>query len=103
MGVRENKVEKHLDEQVKLIGGITRKWISLGCNGAPDRIVIRYGGVCFVEVKTIDGSFKPGQEREHNRLREKGALVCTVYGKEGVDKLIDDLMRFNKPLAEHYR
>ncbi len=39
MGVIENKVEKYLDDGVKQLGGITRKWGSPGVDGVPDRIV----------------------------------------------------------------
>jgi hypothetical protein len=89
MGVRENVVEGYLDEQVKLLGGITRKWVSPGRDGVPDRIVILNGVVWFVEVKTVGGGRSNVQIREHQRLRDNGANVCTVYGKEGVDRLID--------------
>lgn len=105
MGVRENrenKVETHLNGRVVTIGGLTRKWVSPGHVGVPDRIVIYQGFVFFVEVKTIDGRYEPGQQREHDRLREKGAIVCTVYGDEGVTGLIDDLTRFGRPMAKYY-
>ena len=51
MGVRENKVEKYLDAEVNRLGGITRKWVSPGRDGVPDRIIILNGHICFVEVK----------------------------------------------------
>lgn len=88
MGVRENKVERYLDNAVTRIGGITRKWTSPGRDGVPDRIVIRDGKVVFVEVKTTDGKLSPAQEREHQRLREQGVRVVTVYGEHGVDVFI---------------
>ena len=89
MGKRENKVETYLNEQVELIGGITRKWVSPGRAGVTDRIVIVRGSVRFVEVKTRDGVLKPHQDREHNRLRKAGANVTTVYGHAGVDEFIE--------------
>ena len=88
MGVRENKVEKYLDSEVKKLGGITRKWVSPGRDGVPDRIVIINGAVWFIEVKTLDGELTPVQEREHQRLKDVGAKVLTVYGHEGVDYFI---------------
>ena len=92
MGVRENKVEIYLDEEVTKLGGITRKWVSPGRDGVPDRIVIYHGRVIFVEVKTIDGSYEPGQEREHQRLLDAGACVDTVWGNEGVDAWICEVL-----------
>lgn len=88
MGTRENKVEKYLDSEVKKLGGLTRKWVSPGRDGVPDRIVVVCGEVWFVEVKTSDGKLTPIQKREHDRLSEAGALVHTVYGESGVDEFI---------------
>ena len=91
VGVRENKVENYLDERVRQIGGLTRKWISTNQVGVPDRIVIVEGDIWFVEVKTADGKLSPMQVREHQRLRDVGARVTTVYGTNGVDKFIEEL------------
>ena len=91
MGVRENKVVTQLDQQVvKQLNGITRKWVSPGRVGVPDRIVLwpNYLSTVFVEVKTTDGKLSTYQEREHKRLRDAGALVFTVYGTHGVDVFI---------------
>lgn len=88
MGVRENKVEKYLNTQVNKIGGLTRKWVSPGHDGVPDRIVIIKGNVWFVEVKTVDGTMTETQVREHKRLKDAGAEVYTVYGNFDVDKFI---------------
>ena len=88
MGVRENKVEKYLDKEVSKIGGITRKWVCPGRDGVPDRIVIINGDVTFVEVKTVDGTRSKNQMREHKRLRDKGALVLTLYGHVDVDLFV---------------
>ena len=93
MGVRENRVEKYLDEQVKFIGGITRKWVSPGHDGVPDRIVILDGKIIFVEVKTVSGRLSTIQQREHFRLAENGAVIHTVYGTDGVDVLIKELIK----------
>ncbi len=92
MGTRENKVEVYLDACVKSAGGITRKWTCPSHNGVPDRIVIIQGIVWFVEVKTMDGKLSEVQKREHIRLKEAGARVVTVYGREGVEELIERMV-----------
>lgn len=92
MGVREAKVETYLDYRVVELGGLTRKWVSPGRDGVPDRIVIHGGTVWFVEVKTVDGSLSPMQKREHIRLRDCMARVRTVYGREGVDEFIEEMV-----------
>lgn len=91
MGVRENKVEKYLDKQITALGGLTRKWVSPGRDGVPDRICIVKGRVWFVEVKTVDGKCSPVQLREHVRLRDAGADVRVVYGEQGVDDFIKNI------------
>ena len=92
MGVRENKVETYLDEQVTEHGGITRKWVSPGMDGVPDRIVIYKGRVIFVEVKTKDGVESPAQKRERGRLLATGAQVDIVFGYAGVDAWVREVL-----------
>lgn len=89
MGVRENKVERYLHEQVEALGGTTWKWVSPGMAGVPDRIVTIAGRTWFVEVKTVDGSLSPQQERRISTLHRCGQRVHVVYGTEQVDTLID--------------
>ena len=96
MGVREAKVEKYLNDQVNKIGGITRKWVSPGKDGVPDRIVIINGRVVFVEVKTVDGVRSTAQVREHERLKAVGASVLTLHGKNEVDDFIKFLEVWTK-------
>lgn len=91
MGARENKVEEYLDKRVTDLNGVTRKWVSPGRDGVPDRIVI-IDRVVFVEVKTDDGVLEAWQSREHARLRAAGATVTVVYGARGVDKFIADVV-----------
>jgi hypothetical protein len=88
MGVRENRVERYLDSEIMKLGGITRKWVSPGVNGVPDRIVIVNGLVWFVEVKTVDGVMSSWQVREIKRLNDHGAQATSVYGGVGVDEFI---------------
>lgn len=88
MGVRENKVETYLDEQIeKHFNGITHKWVSPGHDGVPDRICF-INPEWFVEVKTSDGVQFDTQKREAKRLIKHGARVAIVYGHEGVDEFI---------------
>lgn len=89
MAKRENKVESYLDKQVKQLGGLTRKWVSPGRDGVPDRIVIVQGRVYFVEIKTSDGKLSDVQCREHQRLRDVGASVYTLFGENDVDYFLN--------------
>lgn len=94
MGVRENKVETYLKQEVKKLGGISRKWVSPGVDGVTDQILfIPKLPAMFVEVKTVDGVLSPAQKREHQRIRntETTSIVTTVYGKRDVDRLIHQI------------
>ena len=86
--VRESEIEAYLDLATRRAGGITRKFTCPGRSGVPDRIVILCGYVMFVEVKAPNGKLTALQEREHQVLRENGAVVTTVYSREGVDTLL---------------
>lgn len=94
MGVRENKIERYLDSEVLKLGGLTRKWVSPGRNGVPDRIVITNNIVVGVEVKCTDGKLSTAQIRELSRLQDASMLVTIVYGKSGVDGFITHMKRF---------
>ena len=96
MGKRENKVETYLNDEVEKLGGITRKWVSPGRDGVPDRIVIINGWIPFVETKTIDGRLSDVQIREQKRLTDNGAEVFNLYGISHVDKFI---RKYVKPRA----
>ncbi len=91
MGIRENKVERHLNKEVERLGGITRKWVSPMHSGVPDRIIIYKGLVVFAEIKTLSGTLSSVQQREIDRLRQHGAQVVVLYGTEGVDNFIKTL------------
>lgn len=103
MGTRENKVEKYLDTRITELGGSTRKWVSPGRDGVPDRIVrvpwMEHGVAHFVEVKTIDGKVSVPQQREHIRLIEDGYIVVIVFGEQGVDEYIE-LLLSTSPIPE---
>lgn len=89
MGVRENKVERYLDAQVKLLGGETRKFVSPGHDGVADRLCFLPGGLLWlVEVKTTDGRESPPQKRERTRMIDRGFRSKIVYGEGQVDLLI---------------
>lgn len=91
MGVRENKIERYLNERVTELGGLTRKWVCPGHRGVPDRIAVVAGITWFVEVKTRDGSHFPQQTREIKKLRDAGAYVTTVHSHADVDRFIASL------------
>jgi len=86
--MKESDIEKYLHKQITVLGGTTRKWVSPGRTGVPDRICFSNRKVFFVEVKTDSGRLTVRQQREIESLTEHGAEIYTVYGFKGVDDLI---------------
>lgn len=94
--MRETKIETYLHAQVVKYGGTTRKWVSPGHRGVPDRIVIwpldcdacKAATVHFIETKAPKKDAKPHQAREHERLRKFGCTVLVINTKEKVDAYI---------------
>lgn len=94
----EKDTEAYLAREVRARGGRSYKWVSPGCAGVPDRIVIKPngGGVFFVETKSEGRTSTPQQRKRQAELR---ALGCTVYAdidtKEKVREVIE--LEFHTP------
>lgn len=90
----EGVVERYLDARVRGLGGTTRKWVSPGHNGVPDRIVLWPTSIVhFVETKARDGELQGNQEREHKRLRDLGNRVEVLHTRELVDNYIEQIRK----------
>jgi len=73
----EKDTEPYLCERVKQLGGRAYKFISPGCAGVPDRIVILPGGrIFFIETKSEGRTSTALQRKIQRELRKLG---CTVY------------------------
>lgn len=93
----EKDTEAFLRDEVKARGGRSYKWVSPGCSGVPDRIVILPNGrIFFVELKSEGKTSTPQQRKRQAELR---ALGCTVYAdidtKEKVREVIE--LEFHTP------
>lgn len=89
----EGRVQAYAMAEFKKLGGLVRKIRYEGRNGCPDLLVILPGGlVVFVEVKKDERtSPDPHQAREHERMRQRGALVYTVGSERQVNELVAEL------------
>lgn len=93
----ESTVEDHLVDSCKAIGVEVRKVKWLGRRHAPDRLLFILGGI-WVELKRPDEEPRPGQKREHKRMRAAGMWVEVIDTKAGVDQLIRKIKRcLNSP------
>lgn len=84
----EKDSEKLLREEIKKLGGLCYKFISPGNAGVPDRIIILYGWVFFVEMKRTKGVLDPHQKNQIQKLKSRDQLVTVVYGDSGVRNFI---------------
>lgn len=89
----EKDTERYLNRRVKALGGRSYKWVSPGCSGVPDRIVVMPGGrAVFVELKSEGRTSTDQQKRRQAELRKLG---CTVYAdidtKEKVREMLDEI------------
>lgn len=84
----EADVEKYLVQRVKALGGEIRKvkWISRA--HAPDRRVMLRGRCAWVELKAPGEKVRPGQLREHERMRRHGEHVVVIDSLDGVDAFL---------------
>lgn len=93
--MRESKVEAYFNQQVKAVGGLTRKLKWGNQRNAPDRIAFfpyhpffPTGATWLVELKATGEKPRAAQLREHERLRTAGANVITLSTFQEVDEFI---------------
>ncbi len=90
--MREKPIEQHLRRKTIRAGGLCLKWVSPGCAGVPDRILLLpHGVIAFVETKATKGKLRPRQKRMLAKLEKLGFEACVVNSKKQADKLLYDL------------
>jgi hypothetical protein len=89
----EKTVESKLRKAVEDIGGKAYKFESPGNNGVPDRIVILpKGRIYFIELKKPKNSKTAAlQKLQHQRLKNLGANVRTIYTIEQIEAFIQEV------------
>lgn len=90
MREKESAVERRLVSGVKARGGLCWKFVSPGCAGVPDRIVVtRTGEVWLVELKADDGRLSPRQAMIQRMLKDRGARSVVLIGRDDVDRFLE--------------
>ena len=75
----EKDIERKLADKIKMMGGLCLKFVSPGCAGVPDRIVLMPGGhIWFVELK------------DHALPRELQKYWLDLLGRMGFPALVVD-------------
>lgn len=87
----EKDTEAYLVKLVKRLGGRAYKFVSPGCAGVPDRIVILPGGrIFFVETKSEGKRSTALQRKIQRELRKLG---CTVYSDIDTKQKVNEILR----------
>lgn len=98
MGKPEGKIEDYLNTQAEKYGCMCYKFVALGKNGVPDRIVIgfdKFGNhhVDFIETKAPGEKPRLLQKIVHDDMRNHGAAVYVLSTKPAVDEYINKYFR----------
>lgn len=90
--MRESIVEKKFTAEVKKRGGLAVKFVSLGFNGVPDRLVLFPGGrMAFVELKAPGETMQPLQQYRARQFAALGFRVYTVDHTEMIGGILDEI------------
>lgn len=88
----EKDVERWLGQEVRKLGGLWFKFTSPGRTGVPDRILMLWGRVVFVEMKTEKGVLSAIQKATIMQMIDVGGVhVHVIYGRAGAEKFLADL------------
>ena len=86
----EKDIEARLKRGVKRAGGLCLKWVSPGCTGVMDRIVLLPGGqVIFVELKKPGGRLSKRQKYMAAKMKALGLPVLSLWTIEAVDDFLE--------------
>lgn len=92
--LRERSVETRLCRGVNQAGGLCLKFVSPGCTGVPDRIVLLPGGrIVFVELKQPKGRVSRRQEYVIRLLRALGFDARYIWSVEEVDAFVEEVKK----------
>lgn len=89
----EKLIEKRLKSKIEALGGRCYKFVSPNNMGMPDRIVVIFGNVFFVEMKAPVGRLSTAQKKQHRNLRKLGVEVYTLYTDDDVDGFIEEVVK----------
>lgn len=91
--MRESEVESHLCDRVKQdLHGLALKFVSPGCNGVPDRILlVPMGRIWFVETKAPSKTPRKLQKHMITIIRALGFRVLVLDTKTAVDDFIREV------------
>jgi hypothetical protein len=87
--MEEKRIERKLVKMTSQMGGMALKFVSPGCAGVPDRLILLPGGKgAFVELKAPGKKPRPLQIRRISQIRRLGFPVFVVDRPEQVAEVL---------------
>lgn len=88
--MKERDIERKLVMETVRRRGVALKFVSPGCIGVPDRIVMLPDGkMGFVEFKAPGKKPRPIQVRRIQQMRKMGFKVFVIDGVEQIGSVLD--------------
>ncbi len=88
--MKERDIERKLVMETVRRRGVALKFVSPGCIGVPDRIVMLPDGkMGFVELKAPGKKPRPIQVRRIQQMRKMGFKVFVIDGVEQICSVLD--------------
>lgn len=90
--MREKIVEEHLVKAVRLMGGLSPKFVSPGFDGVPDRLLLLPNGrMAFAELKAPGKQLRPLQKRRKRQLETLGFRVYVIDNTDQIGGVLSEL------------
>jgi len=87
--LRESSIERKLVSEVRKRGGLAFKFVSPGCDGVPDRLVLmKDGHIAFVELKAFGKKLRPIQVRRKEQIENLGIKVYCIDAPEQIPEIL---------------
>lgn len=87
--ISEKSLEKVFTDRARLIGGMSRKFVSPGYSGVPDRLLFIKGLVFPAEIKTSGEKPTPRQRFVHREFAANGFPVWIIDDKVSLDAFFE--------------
>lgn len=88
----ERDIEQKFVKAVKARGGLAPKFVSLGFDGVPDRIVLLpRSRIAFVELKAKGRKMRPLQVRRKSQLESLGFSVYCIDSPDQIGGILDEI------------
>lgn len=85
----EKRLERELTNRCRVLGALCLKFTSPSFSGVPDRMILKNGRTCFVELKSEGQSLRPRQKAVQSLFQDKGFEVFVVSDNIQLMQVLD--------------